>query len=103
MVTLLLQSHADIDKGKSDDGTTATFIAAQDGQDGIVEILAAAGADVNIPTDDGSTPLFMVRVAVPAVLFCAVPRRSECCCTAALLHRVHRVRTLSGACFQLLW
>ena len=59
VVQLLIELRADVDKGKSDDGTTATFIAAQDGQHGVVAMLAAAGADVNIPTDDGSTPLFM--------------------------------------------
>ena len=64
---LLIQNNVNLDQGKSDDGTTATFIAAQDGRHEVVQMLAAAGYAV-----------CCVQCAVCCVL-CAV-----CCVLCAL-------------------
>jgi ankyrin repeat protein len=59
MVERLVAAGADVDKADTDTGATALFIAAQNGDLDVVELLIAApaGVDVNKARFNGSTPL----------------------------------------------
>jgi predicted LPLAT superfamily acyltransferase len=75
-VRALVNSGADVNAARTDNGATAVFIAAQNGHLDVVRALIEAGADVNAArTDNGCTPVFnaaenghleVVRVLVEA-------------------------------------
>ena len=55
-VNALLDKGADID-ARSNDGSTALILAAQQGATSSAKVLLARGADVNAKTNDGETAL----------------------------------------------
>ena len=57
-VSLLVESSANKDQGKTDDGVTPLFIAAQNGHFEVVRFLVESGASKDTGrTHDGGTPL----------------------------------------------
>ena len=59
-VRALVNSGADVNAARTDNGCSAVFIAAQNGHLEVVRALIEAGADVNSArTTDGVTPVFM--------------------------------------------
>ena len=58
VMQLLLAHQADPDQGKTSDGATPFYVAAQNGYQTIIELLLKAGADPNLACSDGATPLF---------------------------------------------
>jgi ankyrin repeat protein len=59
-VERLIAAGADVNKARTNDGSTPLFIASENGHLGILDRLIATGADVNkARTDFGATPLFI--------------------------------------------
>ena len=59
-VRALVDSGADVNAAKTDDGVTPVYVAAQEGHLEVVRALVDAGADVNSArTTDGATPVFV--------------------------------------------
>ena len=59
MITLLLEAEADPDS-KCERGSTALYVAAQQGEVEAAERLIDAGANVNLPTE-GTCPLGLLQ------------------------------------------
>ena len=56
----LIAAGADVNKARTDDGSTPLLMAAENGHTSTVEKLIAAGADVDkATTTDGVTPLLI--------------------------------------------
>lgn len=57
IVQLLLEEGANINQRHKYNGETALAIATFNNREKVIEVLLIAGADVNIPNNDGVTPL----------------------------------------------
>ena len=56
-----VQEGVEVDRRQKESGDMAVFCAAFDGEEAVVRVLVEAGADVNLATTDGSTPLRQAR------------------------------------------
>jgi ankyrin repeat protein len=59
MAALLLAHHADVNP--SADGETALLNAAEKGSPELVELLLANGANINVKSKEGLTPLMLAK------------------------------------------
>ena len=81
MVTKLIAAGADVNKARTDDGSTPLFMAAEKGHLTVVTKLIAAGALVDkAETDDGTTPLYIAAQRRCAFVECFFSRGQRVRC-----------------------
>jgi ankyrin repeat protein len=58
-VTEIIKKNPKVVNEKNDEGETPLFIAAEEGNSAVAELLISRGADVNSKNNEGETPLFV--------------------------------------------